>query len=344
VTLDGITTSADNSAAFRDDGIFFTGLVDAYTTRVISSCNWNPATPTNSNDGLVSFPDVAGHVMWIGPGCVFSYNNRIGLQLATDGTLASINGTAAEPVVVKGNLWTYAIQNPALGFWFDDNADTSVKLPVSYLVVAENQFIGIQTNFADAGGQQTPALQANHVASVSNYGTGFAIATETAAPQNHTFTNTTLVHNGLWPGSPQLMNPAGTGTGTISFTNSIIAGKGVAGNTSTGENLIQVDNTTLGVSFTNCGFPASGTYAVASAGTGPGGKYDLDSGAPAPAETAPVTADPSLQNVSSTNYGGANYLAVAAGAYAAAGTGGSNLSGYGPYTGPAAGVGEWSLY
>lgn len=335
VTQDGLS-QADLSGAtvFGDDGIHITGNTNLTMTGTIVSNIYGSA---NSNDGIVFFPDGPGYTLTLGPGCVISYMNRMGIQVTTDGSIVRLNGSAENPIVLKGNYSsTYATKNPALMMFQSKAGNSDYDVQLSYVVFQSNNATGLGASASDI-----PKLTADHVAFDSNQEA--AIITTNTRNEPWTFTNSTFVNNGLrTTGSayPQVMliaeNTVGASSGALTFTDCVIAGNGAAGNSGNGANLIHVAAPNVLVSFVNCGIPTGGSHAV---GTG---IFKLANSAPTPTQTSVINADPHLQSVNGII--DADYLTVQSAAYGNAGSGGSDLSGYGAFTGTVSSVSDWSLY
>jgi hypothetical protein len=335
VTTDGLSQASMTGATpFGDDGVFISGLANLSTTGTIVSNIYGVAA--NTNDGIVFNPDVAGYKFNAGPGTVVSYMNRIGIQVARNGSIVDMAGTATNPVLLKGNWITNTVKNPALALFNTDSGVPANGTSLKYVVFQANNATGVAAAPSAAG---VAALTADHVAFDSNQEAALYISQTRNNPW--TFTNTTFVNNALrTTGSafPQIMSIGGaSSTGTLTFTNSVIAGNGSDGNTTTGANLIEITVATAPVSFVNCSIPTVGPYKVGN------GIFRLANSAPVPTQTNVINSDPKIQNVGGT-VTAPGYLAVQGGQNDNAGTGGSDLSGYGPYTGPPAGISEWNQF
>jgi len=334
--------SLAGATTFTDDGMFYAGYVDvACTGTVVTHMQGSAISP----DGIVFFPDVTGHNLHLGPGCVFSYNKRMGVQLAQDGIDFDMVGTEANPVVIKGNFSNNTgTRNPAIAIFGDDDSNPEVAFDWQHAIFTENLSSVIGPWAVDLG-QSAPALTGDHLAFVNNGECTINLTDDLLLP--FTFTNSTWVGNGgatpsgvnqsfIRPIMQFSESAAGVSVGSVTFTNCVVAGNGTAGDPAVGDNLIAVNTTALPINFVNSALPTAGPYALGS------GKFDLGTGALAPTETAVKSEDPEFVLVSA-NFADPNFLDVDQSTYDNAGPGGSDLSGYGDYVG-GSDVNNWSMY
>jgi len=340
VSTDGLTTvSLAGATNFTDDGIFCAGIVDvACTGTIVTHLQGSSTSP----DGLVFFPDEAGHRLHIGPGCVFSYMKRLGIQLAADGSDVTIEGSTTQPVVLKGNfINNTGVRNPALAMFLDNENNPAVFQSVKNTVFIENNSTVIGGWSVDPG-QSASAFTVDHCAFVGNGECAINYAANSDQP--FTLKNSTIVKTGGFVTAAGQVEPVlqfaestvGASTGVASITDSIIAGNGTDGNTTTGANLIAISTTAKPITFSNSALVASGPYKL---GTG---IFKLSPTALPPVQTNVKSQDPQFALVSSA-FTNSNFLDVAQVAYDNAGTAGSDLSGYGDYVGGSS-VNNWSLY
>ncbi len=337
VTTDGLSLTANaGKTSFADDGMFFTGFVDVDTTGVIISNIFNGDAVTN--DGLVFFPSDALRTLNIGPGSVFSFMNRAGVQVASDGSIVNIVGTETEPVVFTGNLQGTPVKNAALCIYFDNNSLPDSKVKMENVVFYKNNNTAIATNFIDPADSVVP-LTATKVAWVDNADSAVVAIGDIKTPWS--FNSVTMVNNVRAPSTSffEIVNlleaTPGASTGPITFVDSVIAGNGDIGD-GTGKNALQFNMPNAAISFTNSAIVTAGPHSLAAS------PFSLTGGTPTPVQTNVINTDPEFVNADT--YPAADFVDVAAATYDNAGTGGSDLSGYGDYVGTGSSVGNWSVY
>lgn len=331
VSTDGLSkANLTGATIFRDDPTYFSGFVNVnILNTVITNCYGNAANA----DGIIWIPDDATGKLTIGPGTVISYINRLAIQVATTGAAVDIIGTPENPVIIKGNYGNWTTKNPAIAF-FNNGGTTPITANLKYVVFMENNAASLGSALATTTG---PGLVGDHLAFVNNKDTAISIGSRNSNPW--TFTNVTVVNSpevGATASPAVLISEpaAGTVTGAISFTDSIIAGNGTAG-TAAGANMVRINTTAAPITFTNSAVVTAGPYALDAA------KYSLNTGALAPVENGVISADPQFKLVGS-NFSSPDFLDVQAAAYATAGTGNQPLHGYGDYI--ASSVSDWSVY
>lgn len=346
VTMDGFTptTAPAGIVRFGNRGLYFSGHInDLATTRVISS--WNivdgAAYVSDSYAGRTLFNPV-----YVGPGCVFSYNGRNGVYFNSDGTPDMMMGTANEPIWIHNNRieGVWANWQGALGIWHDDDNRPECTAVLNYVYVVNNNQIAFFTGYVDAG-ESLPPVYADHCFFTGNNGTGLYFSNELTVSyfmRDWLLTNCTFANNGLIPeASPRDMTGpltvlagalGGAATGTLTFQDCILAGKGSAA--APGDNTLNIQDP-LGVIVAYSGLVLAGPQLLSDAG------FTLGSGVPTPVQIAVVNADP--QFASMTDMKNPNYYGVQNAAYGGKGSGGTNLSGAGKYLGGSS-VGEWSLF
>lgn len=340
VSLDGLS-QADLTGAttFGDDHMFFTGYVDVYTTGVISTCNFGH---TASADGLVFYPDDAGRHLYIGPGSVFSFMNRIGIQVASDGSIVRMKGTKSAPILIMGN-WasqTYAYPNGGLAIYHDCNGNPDYNYEMDWVFIINNFNSGTISYYADAG-EGLPPITMNHCIIANNQHNGLWVGDDLL--YNWVLNNCTIANNGLaaedqgYGAVIVSEETAGGTTGGVIFNDTIIAGKG-SSDTTNGNNTIQVTAANATVQLNYSAKVLGGPYKLG------GNGYTLDTGVPSPTENHVITADP--QFVEILNFASPDYFDVASQAYYGQGSSGSNLSGAMDYVGgiPTAVGNSWMLY
>ncbi len=327
VTTDGMSKAdLTGCTIFGDDGIYFSGYVDVSLTRTIVS---NIYGGTASNDGLLFYPDTTGYTCNVGEGCVFSYMNRLGVQIATDGSVINMIGTAVKPIYIKGN-WaskTYATPNAGLGLFCDDEKLTSSQWAFQYVYIVDNFNGGILCSFVNDT-DSFPVSTFDHCIIANNNRIGLDISDDLL--KAWTFTNCTIANNSLDAAPPATNyvqinineSAAGISTGSVSFLNSIIAGNGSSDNTS-GNNTINILATAIGVNFSYSAIVLEGPYKLA----GTDG-FTLGTGVSAATVSNIINADPAFVSIDSAS---ASFLDVNASIYGGKASGGANLSGAADY-------------
>jgi len=337
VSTDGLSkASLVGAKIFVDDHIYFTGIVDATLSGVISTNNYGTAA---SSDGLIFYPDEVGHTITIGPGCVFSYMNRIGIQVAADGAIVRMNGTKDNPIIIKGN-WagkTYAVANAGLAIFHDCEGNASYNYEMNYVFILDDEANGITTWYADPA-QGLPGVTFNHCIIANNSRNGVIIGDDLI--QNWIFNNCTIANNGT-AAEDQGYTAISIGeetvlgtTGNVTFNDTIIAGKGSA-DTTNGNNTIGITAVNAVVSLNYCAKVLAGPYLLG--GTG----YTLGASVPTPTENNVITDDPTFVNIN--NLASDLYFDVTNIAYEGKGSGGTDLSGAMDFTPPTSAK-NWEIY
>ena len=303
VSTDGLS-AADLTGAttFGDDHIFFSGYVSGSLDHVIST---NGNRTSGSPDGVLFVPDDSRE--WtVGPGCVFSYMGRLGVQEASDGLIMRYNGTEGEPILIKGNdMFNHG--NGGISIFHDCNVaggspDATKNEIFNWVYIIDNEAWGMTTYFAD----DTDGLAAcvfNHCLIANNQKGGVGILDTLLLPWE--FNNCTFYNNGTLVdlGYPVLeyATESVNSTGPVTFTNCIIAGDGLDDG-QVGDNVIYLNPGTLNmgtVSLINCGLVLSGSYRLN--GTG----YTLAGSASAPNMVDCVNSDPQFLTMTTSS---ASYL------------------------------------
>ncbi|MBN1901121.1 hypothetical protein JW926_07335 [Candidatus Sumerlaeota bacterium] len=338
VTTDGMNiVDLTGAAKYADDLTYFTGYVDVSCSGCIFSNNYGAGV--GSADGLIFYPDTVGYYLTVGPGCVFSYMNRIGLQVATDGCIVRMNGTKDNPIIIKGN-WadkSYTYANGGLAIFHDCNGVPSYNYECNYVYMCDNNNQGIVTSYADAG-EGLPGVTFNNCAFVNNQQVGVSITDDLIQPW--VFNNCTFANNGLdtsasWAQLNIGEETVGGTTANITFTDCIIAGNG-EGDSTDGNNSISINASSANVSFSYTSLVQYGSNRLSTA-------FVLGSGVPAPLISNGQSADPEFVSL---DCGSSDFVDVVSLTYYQKGSGGTDLSGAGDYVGgiPMAADPLWNLY
>lgn len=331
VTTDGLNSydysTNPGSFTFTDDALFFAGMVDVTMTRTIASNGKGSASP----DGLVFNPDTP-HALTVNEGCRFTYMNRLGIQVAADGTTLRMNGTAANPILILGNDLNST--NPAFGIWHDNEGTASNDYVLSYVYVLNNANAGITTAFADPG-QGSPAVTADHLVIANNGDVGLGILVDALQPW--LITDSTIVNNSTKPAAttPQVTIDSATDAinMTTTFRDTIIGGN--AHTTSTnGENSVLIGDATGLVVFDHVDLVTVGAYLLSA-------PYVLGGTGVAPTETGVVNLDPNLKQINDATL--STFVDVQESGLATASSTASPLKGAGDFT-PILAANAWNMY
>ncbi|NUP88778.1 MAG: hypothetical protein HUU25_03025 [Candidatus Sumerlaeia bacterium] len=321
VSTTGLTQgSLAGGQAFTDDGFYVQGVTGTVNVDHLVSTHLAGANP----DGLVFFPDNVATIN-IGPGCVFSYTDRIGIQIAQDGATVNINGTKSEPVIITGtgSAWGGGNQlNGGLAMFHDNAFGTdppSGAYTASHLYIIGNNHSGIDVAFVDAGQSTPPATFTNCI--VANNGvtanpTGILIGDDHRVAW--TFDRCTIVDNF---GSIVDYGLAGgvDSSSSVTFTNSILGGRSGATAGNLDDEQIELNDAACTLNLTNSALVLSGAFAAAGTGV-------LNTGGGTVNQVGVVNADPDF--VSAQYDYSSDVLDVRNTAdYAGAGVGGSDLAG-----------------
>ncbi len=350
LSTDGMTYVAIGSGTtFRDDHMNLAGNYSYCTiTKLIST---NQHGGLNSPDGMIWVPDNGQELVMYGP-CVFSYMDRVGIQIAADSTVVKMFGTATTPIWILGNGYL-STGNGALALFSDDNGDSARAYELHYVYVVNNNQEGVIGMFADEA-DSLPGITFDHCIFAGNVRNGLYPADEMKRTWN--FTNCTFYGNGTSTLETSVNGPirltvanVGTGTGSVTISDSVIAGSGIAGSSTTVNNLIDFSTPAVNLSITNCALVTTGSYFLATA-TDAGINRSTTAGTLT--LTNNIFADPSFQSVSFDDISlqvlptsisgqpnsnaeltavGGKFLNVTNTAYATAGSGSSALKGVAGY-------------
>lgn len=315
---------------FSDDGLFLAGRQGAVVLDHVVSTHLAGANP----DGLVYFPDDAqtdGSTLTIGPGCVFSFTDRIGIQIASDGSNVTINGTKAEPVIITGTGSAFGggnTGNGGLAIFHDDSVPGGVPNPasqytVNHLHIYNNNHAGVTLAFVDDA-DSAPTATWNNCLIVNNgllataaNRDGMNLGDDIDLPW--TFNDCTIAGNAN--AIVDISLGTGTTTGAITFNDCILGGTSgpvVSPPSSETEAFRVGAGVASTITFNNCGLVTSGPAAS-------NGIVDESGGSATITQNAVINDDPDFQSLLSD--GTPDQFDVSAAAYAAAGTGGSPLAG-----------------
>ncbi|MDI6783231.1 MAG: hypothetical protein QME64_03935 [bacterium] len=309
LNLDGSYADIGGGTYFGDDGIVITSadvtsIVYASLTTVISA-NHRAAA---ANDGIICFPATgSGSWITIGPGCVFSYNSRLGVQWGGGGADIRIRGSATNRVKVIGNRDA----TRAGCTLFNGTAD------IDQCIMMDNYGSGIITITSGTPAGLGLINVSNSI--IANNGTD-GIRLADSAPTHATpltINKVTFYNNVQSPVDVQ----SGNATSTITVTDCIIAGNGtddISANVYlNNSNTSDIGNSALilvgGLSYT---LATSSIDGVEGAGT-----TNL---------TNVINIDPQFASIDSTS---PDFLNVTNFAFNAAGSGGTPLAGGARYTG-----------
>ncbi|NUP90610.1 MAG: hypothetical protein HUU25_12460, partial [Candidatus Sumerlaeia bacterium] len=305
VTIDGLTqVSLAGATPFGDDGIFLGGTAApagtgfVATLRDVVSSHHSEVTGADAgfNDGIVL--SAAGLAYTILDGCVFSYNNRLGIQGHGTFTLSA----PTRRVQVLGN-------RGFAGIWFAGGAGARVidGVDVSGTTGTTNTGNGWGIELQNGGTVTSTAVRNATLA--NNTGPGLLVGSLAGAGPL-TIENVTTANNA----SEAIDVDAGF-TGTIAVTNCVLAGNGT---TTNDDNLVN--------------HRGGGTMTISDSAIVTGGPLALSPGTGGTGsivQTNVTNGDPEF--VSAQIDGSADMLDVAAASYAAAGTGGAPLAGGADY-------------
>lgn len=306
VTLDGLTdVDLTGKTPFGDDGMFITDSLGTNEVTVsMVSCIISNNRNGASNDGIV-----CGRILNIGPGCVISYNNRMGIQFSAASANITIAGSADSRVQVIGN------KSATYGGCYMFNGQGSID----QCIIKDNAGPGITTLLSATPGGIGLYNVSNSI--IANNGTD-GIQLADSAPSHATpltINKVTFYNNGESPVDVQ----SGNATSTITVTDCIIAGDGTEDVSGTANaylnnsNTSDINNSALvlvdGLSYTLATSSIDGVE-----GTGTTNLLSI------------INSDPQFASVDPTN---PNFLNVTNFAYNAAGSGGAALAGGAQYTG-----------
>jgi hypothetical protein len=238
-------------------------------------------------------------------GCVFSYNQRAGLQLNGDVIIDAPN----DPVIITGHSTN--------GYWLVNAGNT--ERTVNGLIVHDNGFSG----FLISGIGTTVNFTVRNTIVSNNGVSNFNFASSAGPAPNVLLEDVTIANpksgtNAFLLGANVACN--------VTVRNSIIAGNGSLTNNivnHNGSGTLTLEGTAL---------VTEGQFALASGTVGGTGTVV---GSPT------VTSDPEF--VETVNFSSPSFFDVAAAEYATANATGGNLSGGGDYVGGSS-VDSWSIY
>ncbi|MCX7919250.1 MAG: hypothetical protein N3A72_06520 [bacterium] len=304
VTLDGLTEiDLTGKTPFGDDGMFITsGAAASYVAVSMVSTIFSNHRNAGLNDGIV-----CGRILTIGPGCVISYNNRMGVQFSAASANITIAGTPESRVKIIGN------KSATYGGCYLFNGQGSID----QAIIANNVGPGIATL-----GSATPGgIGLYNVSNciIANNGTDGIQLADTSVGHNTplTINKVTFYNNGQSPIEVQ----AGNLTSTITVTDCIFAGNG---SDNIGVNVYLNNSNTSNISNSALVLVGGLSYTLAT------GSIDGVEGSGITNLTNVINLDPQFASLDSTN---PNFLNVTNFAYCTAGSGGVPLAGGARYTG-----------
>jgi len=310
VTLDGLTEVDLSSATpFGDDGMYLGGIdTPAGDGTVVTFVNTVSSHNNNAanNDGLVcSGGNTGGYVFQ--DGCVFSYNNRLGIQ--ANGSF-EINAPTNR-VIVKGN-------KGFAGLWFAGvGAGTSPVRTLDGVNVLDNGTPGVSGwGIEQQWGGSIPFTLKNAIISGNEY-QGLLVG-DSDTDGLITIQNVTIADNGT-----AAIETNSSHTGNMNLTDCIIAGNG---SSSADNSIIHNGSGTIDISYS--AIVLSGTSKLTGTGT---------SGTGTITQSSVINDDPYF----TSDYDVDNP------AYAGKGTSASDLGGGGNYLGnwtPPTAAKNWNLY
>jgi hypothetical protein len=261
LSTDGMSYVAIGSGTtFRDDQVYLSGNLSYCTiSRFIST---NQHSGLNTPDGFIWYPDNGQELVMYGP-CVFSYMDRLGIQIASDSTVVKMFGTATTPIWILGNGYL-STGNGALAIWADDNSDATRTHEFDYVYVVNNNQEGVLGFYSDDA-DSLPGCVFNHCIFAGNKRNGLLPADE--MKRTWSFNNCTFYGNGTSASETSGIGPInlttsniGTGTGNVVITDSVIAGSGITGSSTTQNNLINFTTPSVNLTITNCALVTTGSY------------------------------------------------------------------------------------
>jgi hypothetical protein len=313
VTLDGSAeVDLTGKTPFGDDGMSITS-VDSTSIVIanINDCIFSNNRNGGSNDGMVIFPTAGGgSVITIGPGCVISHNNRIGIQYAGAGANILIRGTADNRVKIFGNGKTAVVGQGAITM-FNGTGD------IDQCIIRDNGAAGIATLTGTALVCDGLVNVSNTI--IANNGHDGIYMANGATVQGIpvTIDKVTFCNNTQSPfeiAAAEIANQ-------IVFTDCILAGNGTDDISATANAFL--NNAAVAVSTSNINYSAlvlagGVSYSLATS------SIDGVEGAGITIIANSITADPVF---ASTDPASSNYFDVTNYAYGAAGTAGAPLAG-----------------
>jgi hypothetical protein len=316
---DGFTAVTPVSGnAFTDDGLFFAGLMtEVNLDHVVSTHGAFGGSP----DGLVWVPDDNPTPLNIGPGCVFSFNDRIGIQIASDGSVVNVEGTPDEPVIIMGNGSPFGggnQGNAGLSVFSDDNSQVSSQYSFENLWILNNTESGIVVAFVDDA-DSAPGATFNHCIIAGNgvaaNGTGINIADDFNVPW--TFDECTVIDN---LGAIAIVDqPVQGATAALTFSNSVLGGTDDTPTGGANDEQIDLVATDAVLNISDSALITAGPFAVAGTGV-------LNTGVTATVNISnTIGDDPAFFQVA--NLQGRNFWAPTATAYLTANSSGTYLNG-----------------
>lgn len=324
VSVDGLSyvpfETWPGAIAFGDDGITVAATAPNYAfvtmRRVISTNNRN----LGANDGFVLFG--TGANVFVGEGCIASFNDRIGFQFATSIT-GVISGSSTERVKAISNGYFNRLNGGIVLF--------SGTLSIEHCDVSKERANGIYR----VGGQISSI---KHTTVAECDGPGLIVTEGTGSLS---IVSTTFARNGIWdgtgtPGSTVSTKQAiyiySSNTSPVSFVATIIAGNGATtGNQIVNEGTGAVSISDSAVVLSSQTTPLVNLYGAGTTGTRP---ITL---------TNVITLDPVFKSWTLSEPPG-DYLDVQNEAYANAGPGGTPLGGGADYVGGVTEIKRWWAY
>lgn len=289
VTYDGLAAASMVGATDTgDDGMYLSGGVTYNLTNVVSSHHQNGS----GSDGMVC----SGAAIYnVGDGCVFSFNNRLGIQANGDFTL----NAPTDRVMVIGNLGF-------AGVWFAGNTANRSWDGINIINTAH------ATNPAQGWGLEIQNLSGfdfslTNAIIAGSQAQGIVVGSATTTG-TVTLTDVTIAGN-----LTAIQVDAAAAAGTLNISDSILAGN------ASPETENQVRNLSTGayaVNIDHCGLPTAGPQALFLPGTeGPG----------AITVTNSIANNPAF--IETSDFTSASYFDVDHPAYGTAATGGTPLGG-----------------
>jgi len=194
---------------------------------------------------------------------VFSYMDRVGIQIAADSTVVKMFGTATTPIWILGNGYL-STGNGALAIFADDNSDSARTYELHYVYVINNNQDGVLGLYADDP-DSLAGITFDHCIFAGNKRNGLLPADE--MKRTWSFNNCTFYGNGTSASETSGIGPinlttsnVSSGTGNVVITDSVIAGSGITGSSTTKNNLINFTTPSVNLTITNCALVTTGSY------------------------------------------------------------------------------------
>jgi len=263
VSTDGLSfvTLAPPAVPFRRAGIELIGNCNGTFTRVVSTNNRAAdfAGPGTRGDGLRLLPDFDGFTYTINEGCVFSYNDRLGIVFNSDGGNYTINGSDTSRVLVISNGYVNTGNGDIASFAGKGLTNTGY-VHINNCNVFSRNMTSLLTIFNDANG--IPLSVSNCLFSSATANPGYPKdciflfdGQDVPAP----FENVTILVNDPAAAAIFTTNYTASSPKNLNLSNVIIAGQGATA-------FNHPEPGTINVSYSN--LDTVGTYALASVAVG----------------------------------------------------------------------------